>query len=435
MICFILSLVASVASAQSGVGILASAKKRSLGQVNQLTQKQKVVLIIADGIPADVIERLGPAALGTIIKKGVYTRAYVGGKKGTYTETPTISAPGYMDMLTGTWAYKHHVLDNEDQHPNYHYPSIFGILKKERPEARIGIFSTWLENRKTLLGAGLPETNNLHFDYAFDGYEKDSLRFVHDTASLYLHHIDDFVVRCADSVIRKEGPDLSWVYLEYTDDVGHKMGTGKAFDKAVGLLDVQLSKIDSAIRYREANYPEKWLLIITTDHGRDSITGADHGNQSARERTTWIVLNKKITNTYFKYGKVAMVDILPSVAAYMKIPLRPHVSDELDGTPFIGPVSLTNASVTSSSSPKGNQTRLTIRWKSFHPSEHIKLFISYTDNAQTGGIDKYTFLGSAFSGKEVFFHTVAGLHKQSFFKILLKGKYNAVSVRNAIVAR
>jgi hypothetical protein len=155
--------------------------------------KPKVVIVIADGIPADVIERLRPPAMQQIIKEGAYTRAHVGGTKGTYTETPTISAPGYNDMLTGTWGYKHNVWDNDNQHPNYNYPTIFRIFKTAKPTGTTAIFSTWVQNRKMLLGTGLPQTGNLSVDYVYDGYEKDTIAFPHDKASLYLHHIDEHV--------------------------------------------------------------------------------------------------------------------------------------------------------------------------------------------------------------------------------------------------
>jgi len=259
----------------------------------------KVVLVIADGIPADVMERLQPPTMQQLIKEGQYTRAFVGGKTGTYSQTPTISAPGYNDMLTGTWAYKHNVWDNDKQHPDYNYPSIFRLLKSSSPESRTAIFSTWIENRKTLLGEDLPATGKLHTDYVFDGYEKDTVRFPHDTAGAYLHYIDEYVVHCADSVIRKNGPELSWIYLEYTDDVGHSKGTGSAFDSAIGMLDNQVRKIAGAIHFRETHYNEQWLLLITTDHGRDSITGMEHGDQTDRERTTWMILNKPVGNAYF----------------------------------------------------------------------------------------------------------------------------------------
>ena len=70
------------------------------------------VFILLDGIPADVIEQVDTPALDEIAAAGGYARASVGGALGGRTETPTISAPGYMSLLTATWADKHNVRGN-----------------------------------------------------------------------------------------------------------------------------------------------------------------------------------------------------------------------------------------------------------------------------------------------------------------------------------
>lgn len=105
-------------------------------------KNRKVVFVIADGIPADVIERLKTQtpALNAISKQGGYARAYVGGEKDNYSQTPTISAVGYNSLLTGTWVNKHNVWDNDIAAPNYNYWNIYRFLKNANPQKTTAVF-------------------------------------------------------------------------------------------------------------------------------------------------------------------------------------------------------------------------------------------------------------------------------------------------------
>ncbi len=383
--------------------------------------KPKCVIVIADGIPADVIERLQPAALMEIARAGVYTRAFVGGDRGTYTETPTISAPGYTDLFTGTWAYKHNVWDNGNQQPNYHYPSLFRLVKTARPESRTAIFSTWTDNRTVLLGAGLSQTDYLKIDDVYDGYELDTLQYPHDRRRNYIHRIDERVIHEADSVIRRGAPDLSWIYLEYTDDIGHGTGTGSLFDSAVALLDGQMKKIAAAIRFREQTEKENWLLVITTDHGRDSVTGRNHGGQSNRERGTWMILNQKDTNRYVSSSRPAIVDIYPTAARFLQIGLPTAEAQELDGVPLTGPVSIGHPQLLVSGDT------MTLRWKSYHPGETVKISVSYTNEFKTGGEDRYQLLTEIPTQREIYQAVIPGLSARPFCKVWLQGVSNSLN--------
>ena len=75
-------------------------------------QQKKLVFIILDGIPAQDLERVETPNLDLIVQQGGYARAYTGGKRGEYSQSPTISAVGYNSILTGTWANKHQVWGN-----------------------------------------------------------------------------------------------------------------------------------------------------------------------------------------------------------------------------------------------------------------------------------------------------------------------------------
>jgi predicted AlkP superfamily pyrophosphatase or phosphodiesterase len=295
---------------------------------------RKAVFILLDGIPADVVERVATPALDEIAASGGYTRAYVGGELGGATETPTISAPGYMSLLTATWANKHNVRGNSNQSPNYDYWNIFRIVEAVEPSRQTAIFSTWLDNRTVLIGEGRPDAGGFRLDHAADGFELDTVAFPHDPASEYIRAIDERVTADAAAYIAAKGPDLSWVYLQHTDDAGHAHGDSEAFFTAVREADARVGRIWAAVKQRQA-MGEDWMIVVTTDHGRDARTGKGHGGQSDRERTTWIVTNQSGLSPRFTSGTPAIVDIAPSILQHLRIAVPDAVAREMDGLSFL----------------------------------------------------------------------------------------------------
>lgn len=364
----------------------------------QKKKTPKSIFVIIDGVPADVIEKLKPPILMEISKTGGYTRAHVGGGRQLYNQTPTISAPGYICLLTGTWANKHNVWDNDIAEPNYNYWNIFRVAETIDPNIKTAIFSTWLENRTKLIGEGLAAAGSINLDYAFDGLERDTIRFPHDKEANHIRHIDDAVSEEAARYILKEGPDLSWVYLEYTDDMGHQFGDSPQFYEAIKVADQQIGRIWEAIRQREKKFDEDWLLVITTDHGRDANTGKNHGGQSDRERTTWITTNSKQLNARFKQTP-AIVDIAPSIFNHMQWSIPDAVKNEMDGVPFIGKIDVANLTARK----EGNI--VTIQWEAFvqkNAKATAEVLIANTNNFKTGGLDEYQKVGEVIIGKEKF---------------------------------
>ena len=291
----------------------------------------KTLFVVVDGIPADVIERVSTPGIDAVAAKGSYQRAYVGGEIGMPTESPTVSAVGYMSLLTGTWSNKHNVRANYGIEPNYAFWDIFRVAKYQARAITTGLFSTWTDNRTILMGDGLEAAGGYKFDFVADGYENDpafapALEDVERIQAVDLH-----VTTLAAKTLLESAPDLSWVYLQHTDDIGHRDGDSPSMDFAVRWVDARVSELWGAVQARSQQFSgEDWLVIVTTDHGRTSSNGKGHGGQSDRERTIWIANNSPRMVSPAERS-AAIVDIYPTIVEHMRFDMPEEVAAQLDG--------------------------------------------------------------------------------------------------------
>ena len=367
-----------------------------------------------------MIERLNTPNLKMIAQKGTYLRAHVGGEKGGYSQTPTISANGYNSLLTSSWVNKHNVWGNSIKDPDYNYWTIFRILKNADPNKKTAIFSTWTDNRTKLIGEGLPQTGGYKVDYVADGYELDTVAFKHDKMSNYTHLIDEKVADEAAATIKAKGPDLSWVYLEYTDDMGHRFGDSPQYYDAIEKMDAQVGRVYRAIQYREQHFNEDWLIFITTDHGRDEQTGKDHGGQSTRQRSTWMVTNYQPLNNYAQYFYPAITDITPSILSFMHIAVPEAQKREMDGISLIGQVSVAE--------PQANlvQGNIDLSWKAMDKKGSVKIWVASTNNFKTGQPDVYKLVSQVPVTQQHYLINIKDL-PSDFYKIVIEGEYNTIN--------
>ena len=386
---------------------------------NVSAKERKAVIIIVDGIPKDVIERLQVPVIYDIAKEGAFGASFVGGEVGMYNQTPTISAVGYNTMLTGVWANKHNVFGNSNLSPNYNYWSIFRIAKAQPKPLTTAIFSSWTDNRTVLLGEGKPETGNLKIDYVRDGYDLDKENFPDKEKDLHVFDYDERTSIEAEKCIRENAPDLSWVYLWYTDDASHMYGNGSYFDEYILKAGEQIDRVWKAVQYRQKNFGEDWMIIVTTDHGR-TVNGHGHGGQSARERATWIATNQKV-NKRFKEGKAAMVDINPTVCEFLGMEVPEQVAWERDGIPFIGKTQISDLEVST------YDRAVILTWKAVNKNARVSVYASPKDDYKTTGKEEWKHLADLKAGEEEFRYDLDMIGQSKLYKFVVVGEHESLN--------
>ena len=389
-------------------------------QPSETEPEKKAIFIIVDGISADILEEIDTPNIDSVIEQGAYTRGWLGGLAGEYSESPTVSAVGYSHVLTGVWSNKHNVYGNDIEDPNYNYWNIFRLFKENHPEKPVAIYSSWLDNRTKLVGDGLPEAGNIHVDIHYDGFDVDTLAFPHEYG--YVQDIDEHVSNKAAESIRHDSPYLSWVYLWYPDDTGHAYGEIEEHFESIKVADEQVGRIYDAVQYRLENYNEEWLFVITTDHGRRLPDGKHHGGQSERERTIWIITNKPDMNRFFFDGHPPVTSIYPSLARHLNLDIPLTLEKELDGVPLMGDISLSDA--TAALSEDGQALKL--GWTSWSEDGNVQIKVSTTNNFSDGEEDDYKLLAEIPISEEYAEVDVSGI-PSGFYKIVLEGQYNMVN--------
>lgn len=391
-----------------------------LGTSAVFAKTRKTVYVIMDGVTPDNLERLRPKTIFDIAKTGTYSRAYTGGEIGGYSETATISAIGYTNILTGTWVNKHNVTGNYNLSPNYNYWTIFRIAKEQTRDVKTALFSTWTDNRTVLIGAGKSETDHLKIDYVFDGYESDTIRFPKKDKHLHLFDIDSVVCVEAAKSIRTDAPDLSWVYLEYTDSGYHLKGDGTYSDGYVLKTDELIGKVWDAVQYREKNFDEEWLMIVLTDHGRNE-SGHSHGGQSARERSVWISTNQHAVNSQFCEDRLSLVDVNPAICEFMGFDVPEDVLFEQDGISFFGKTDIYDLQT------KPYDDFVFLEWKSENSKEKVDIYMAITNAYKEGGKDNWVKIANVPASQNRYKVDLQMYDKSKFYKFVVVSPNNHIS--------
>ena len=189
---------------------------------------------------------------------------------------PTVSGPSWSTLLTGKTIEIHKVIDNYFQEHNLKAAPDFLTKARQRNNQLI-----------TYAAAGWPPLVDLN-DVGPVIADNEHLRFARDGETHGYLKIDKEVFDHALETIRNVGPDLSFVYFCGADEAGHRHGTlyGPYFD-AIERINGYVEELHRAITERSSEYDEKWLLVLTTDHGHRDEGG--HGGDSQQERASFVI--------------------------------------------------------------------------------------------------------------------------------------------------
>jgi hypothetical protein len=244
---------------------------------------------------------------------GAYTDvAYAGGQLGQVTQQPTVSGPGWSTMLTGVWANRHNVTDNNFTNPNYaSNPVYLGTLKAALPSLKTASFINWDPIDTIILNSIQTDpnpSNNLNFH---GNYASDNATVAGAVAALG-NQVTNY--------------DAFFVALDEVDGAGHSCGSsGACYQTEIQEADGLVGQMLSTISNRPNFLNEDWQIIITADHGHLATGG--HGGQSDLERhIPFLVSSKTLTQgrLFDAVKGVSQADVPPTVLSHFGVTIPAH---------------------------------------------------------------------------------------------------------------
>ena len=245
--------------------------------------EKKAIIIGYDGCRADVLTEMldEKSAIDLLMDDGASLNfSYCGGVNYPAENTQdTSTAPGWCSILTGVWADKHGITEN-DITKSMEYKTLLTSLVEDGTIDSSTFITRWKGHfdRKDA-------TYNDEKTYCEENKLNVTFNRCEDDAASYEYTLNE--------IGKADCADFFFVIYEPTDSVGHDLGftiNNPKYKEAFQTADLYGLNTIEAIKQRETYNTEDWLIIITADHGG---IGTGHGGDSIQERMTFIVSNKE----------------------------------------------------------------------------------------------------------------------------------------------
>ncbi len=259
---------------------------------------EKVLLIGIDGLRPDALQEAHTPHIDNLVAEGAYSFA---ARTGEY----TISFPGWSNIFTGVWENKHGVFANPANDvritANYgQYPSFFTRAKQYRSELTTASLVSWGSINDFIIRN---LDRNIHHSY-----EKEK------------EGTDKHIAEDAALILRKENPDLMFVYLVNVDGAGHTHGYGSLdYLKSVEQTDAHVGRVIEALRQRPRHKQENWLTLLISDHGGK---GKSHDGVGEEARRIPFIMHGPSVMPGEIIPAPTHAEVAPTVLTHLRIPVK-----------------------------------------------------------------------------------------------------------------
>jgi len=236
---------------------------------------------------------LWPYFWGTLAPQGVVLGDAGRGSRATLRNPHGFSAPGYMELLTGS--FRPEVTTNDAQ--RYPHPTVLQAIRdglKLRPQD-VAVFSTW--DALGLFASSEPDAVFVNAGYA--RVPAPLSNPVLDALGDYQEHVmalwegyrtDMPTFHLALEYLKAHRPRVLYLALGETDDWAH----ARRYDRLLDCLrlDDDYLKILWETLQSLPEYRDRTTLIVTTDHGRGRTPKdwVDHGEGIRGSEEIWIAI-------------------------------------------------------------------------------------------------------------------------------------------------
>ena len=282
----------------------------------QAAERTKHVLAIGiDGLRTDALDTANTPHIDALKANGSYTNVCkILGTR--YQKNDTISGPGWTSYLTGVWADKHGVHDNEFGGRRIdRYPHFFNLLKQQYPDYRTASFIDWYPIDKYIVSqADVRVGLEAHGSAGYTQFDK----------------------KCADRAIKvlaEEDVRATMVYFGATDENGHRFGFHPSvpqYMKAIETVDQHVGQLLAAVKSRPNYDREDWLVLIASDHGGEG-KGHGSGHKLPNIHNIYFIVSGESAAKGKLTQPIYLVDLVATALKHLDV--KNQAEWQLDGKP------------------------------------------------------------------------------------------------------